>query len=188
MRYLFMLLLFCSLPVAAAPKDEVHAAYIRFLAMKSFKATISATSDKYKSNSVVEFQAPDRYRITNEGKPSNLIIGGVMYMDMNGRMMKLPMPGLKAMLAQYRNTDALKELEAGVLVEMTGSDIINKQATKKYRYTTTKPQVSVNTVWIATASGNILQIEANGTLGKKPWHSLTQYSQYNSPAIQINAP
>ncbi|MGH8049436.1 MAG: hypothetical protein ACREPB_02125 [Arenimonas sp.] len=189
MRYFLMsLLLLFALPSMSAPKDDLHAAYTRFLALKSFKASINATTGTYKSNSVVEFQAPDRYRIVSEGQAPSLIIGGNMYMNINGRPMKVPVPSLKAMLAQYRNPDVLKELEVGVTIESLGSEIINKQATKKYRFTSRKPFLSSNTVWIATATGHIMRVEANGTMEKKPWHSITNYGDFNNPAIKISAP
>ncbi len=187
MRYLLMLLLFVALPAASAPRDEVHKVFVGFLAKTSFKAEINSTTGKYKAKSVVEFQAPDRYRVTSDGRPANLIIGGTMYMNMDGHLMKIPMPGLQAMLAQYRNPDVLKELEAGTTVESLGTEIINKQVAKKYRYTTTKPQVTSNVLWVA-ASGDIIQLEASGTMDKKPFHTLIQYSQFNSPSIKISAP
>lgn len=187
MRFFLMFLLFVTLPAAAAPKDEVHSAFVRFLAMSSFKADINSTTGKYKSKSVVEFQAPDRYRVINDGKMPNLIIGGTMYMDMNGSLMKIPMPGLKAMMAQYRNPDMLKELEAGVAVESLGTETINNQVLKKYRYTTTQPHVTNNILWVAS-NGNIVQLETSGSMNKKPFLTLIQYSQYNSPAIKISSP
>lgn len=157
-RYFLMsLLLLFALPSMSAPKDDLHAAYTRFLALKSFKASINTTTGTYKSNSVVEFQAPDRYRIVSQGQAPSLIIGGNMYMNINGRSMKVPVPSLKAMLAQYRNPDVLKELEAGVTIESLGSEIINKQATKKYRFTTSKPLLSSNTVILPRNTGHLVK-------------------------------
>lgn len=187
MRFFLLFLLFIALPTAAAPKDEVHKAFVRFLAMTSFKADIDSTSGKYKSKSAVEFQSPDRYRITSDGRPANVIIGGTMYMNMDGTLMKIPMPGLKAMLAQYRNPDTLKELEAGVTVEALGTETVNNQIAKKYRYTTTQPHVSNNVIWVA-GNGNILQLETSGTLSKKSFYSLIRYSKYNDPGIKISSP
>ncbi len=187
MRYLLMFLLFVAFPAASAPKDEVRKVFVGFLAKTSFKAVIDSSTGKYKAKSVVEFQAPDRYRITSEGRPANLIIGGTMYMNMDGHSMKIPMPGLQAMLAQYRNPDVLKELEAGTTVESLGTETINNQFAKKYRYTTTKPQVTDNVLWVAS-NGDIIQLEASGTMSKKPFRSLIQYSQFNSPAIKISTP
>lgn len=186
MRFFLLFFLFVAMPAAATPKDEVHKAYVRFLAMNSFKAEIDSTSGKYKSRSVVEFQAPDRYRITSDGRPANLVIGGTMYMNMDGTLMKIPMPGLQAMLAQYRNSSALKELEAGVTVESLGTETVDNQVAKKYRYTTTQPRTSNNVIWIA-GNGNIVQLETSGTMNKKPFYTLIRYSQYNDPGIKISS-
>ena len=108
-------------------------------------------------------------------------------MNMNGSLMKIPMPGLKAMMAQYRNPDMLKELEAGVVVESLGTETVNNQLAKKYRYTTTQPLVSNNILWVAS-NGNIIQLESSGSMNKKPFLTLIQYRQYNSPAIKIATP
>lgn len=187
MRYFLAVLLLIAVPAMAAPKDDLHAAYVKFLAYKSFRVDIDSTHGKQKAKSVVEFQAPDRYRISNDKQAPNLVIGGTMYMNISGKMMKILMPGLKDMLAQYRNADMLKELEVGVTVESLGNELLGKQMTKKYRYKTTKPHVSDNTMWIAN-DGNILQIETTGVMGKAPFRSVLRYSQYNSPAIKILAP
>lgn len=188
MRFFLMFLLFVALPVAAAPKDDLHIAYVRFLAMKTFKAEIDTTTGKMNAKSSVEFQAPDRYRISNNGQPPNLIIGNTMYMKINGSNMQIPMPGLKDMLAQYRNPDMLKQLEADTAVESLGIENVGNQSAKKYRYTTSKPMVSNNIMWVSTVNGDILQIETTGTMNKKSYRSLIQYSHYNSPAIKISTP
>ncbi len=187
MRYLFAILLLVSLSATATPKDDVHAAYTRFLAMKTFKAGIDSTLGKHKSNSTVEFVAPDRYRVTNTGQPANLIIGNSMYINMDGHQMKIPMPGLKDMIGQYRNPDFLKDLEAGVVVESMGNETLNGQVTKKYRYTMTKPHASSNMMWVA-ANGDVLQVDTSGTMNKQPFHTIIRYSLYNSPTIKIAAP
>lgn len=187
MRYLLAILLLVSLPATAAPKDEVHAAFVRFLAMKSFKASLDSTTGKYKSSSTVEFVAPDRYRVSNPNQAPSLIIGNTMYISMDGRQMKVPMPGLKAMISQYRNPDMLKELAGDAVVESLGSESLNGQPAKKYRYTMTSPVTSTNIMWVA-ANGDILQIDTSGTMQKKAFHTLIRYSQYNSPAIIISTP
>lgn len=188
MRFLMILLLCFALPAAAAPKDDLHKAYSRFLGMKTFRADINTTTGKLKSKSSIEFQAPDRYRVTNDGQPPSLIIGDTMHMNLNGSMMKIPVPGLKDMIGQYRNPKMLTELEAGTAVESLGMEILNKQPTRKYRYTTTKPQVTSNLMWVSVVTGDVLQIESNGSIGKKPFHTVIRYSDYNSPAIKISAP
>ena len=188
MRFLMILLLCFALPAAAAPKDDLHKAHTRFLGMKTFRADVNTSMGKLKSKSSVEFQTPDRYRVTNEGQPPSLIIGDTMHMNLNGSMMKIPMPGLKEMIAQYRNPKMLAELEVGTAVESLGVEILDKQPTRKYRYTTTKPHVTSNIMWVSVATGDVLQIESNGNMGKKPFHTQIRYSQYNSPGIKISVP
>ena len=188
MRFLMILLLCFAMPAAAAPRDDVHKAYTRFLGMKTFRADVDSSTGKMKSSSRIEFQAPDCYRVSNVGQPENLIIGDTMHMNLNGSMMKIPMPGLKDMIAQYRNPKMLAELGAGTVVESLGIEILDKQAMRKYRYTTTKPHVTSNLMWVSVATGDVMQIESNGNIGKKPFRTLIRYSHYNSPAIKISVP
>ena len=83
------LLLSLSSGVAgAAPKDELHDAFVKFLQAKSFRATITDLG-KGQQVSSMEFVAPDRYRMNMPGGPSQLIIGDAMYMDMDGQVMRM---------------------------------------------------------------------------------------------------
>ena len=90
----------CSL-AAAAPKDDLHAAFAKFLAARSFRATATDVK-KGEPVSKMEFVAPDRYRVDAGGQTS-LIVGDTMYMDIGGKMQPLPVPGVGRMVAQYRN-------------------------------------------------------------------------------------
>ena len=58
-----VLLLLAPLPLMAAPRDDLFAAWQKFLALKSFRATITGLEPR-QSVTRLEFQAPDRYRMS----------------------------------------------------------------------------------------------------------------------------
>ena len=79
---LAVLLATCWLAVAgvaaaADARQELHAAYRKMMAATAFKATLVDLGTG-KTAMTMEFQAPDRYRMTVPGQPSQLIIGVVV--------------------------------------------------------------------------------------------------------------
>jgi hypothetical protein len=102
-----MLVLSCGI-ANAAPKDELHDAFVKFLQVKSFRATITDLK-KGEQVSSMEFVAPDRFRMKTADGMSQLIIGDAMYMDMNGQMMRMPVPGVAKLTSQYRNEAFLRQ-------------------------------------------------------------------------------
>ena len=136
--------------------------------------------------STIEFQAPDRYRITAPGQPPSLIIGDSMYIDAGGRSMKIPLP--KNMLGKFRNEEAIAELEKDVTVEALGPGMVGGQPARKYRFTSTGKHAATTTAWIGVASGRVLQFETTGKAGGKSHSMRMVYSDFDSPAIRIAAP
>jgi len=186
-RALVALLAFAFATCAwADARKELHAAFVQSLALKSFRATMTDLAS-HRAMSTVEFQAPDRYRITANGQAPSLLIGNTMYVNRNGRFMKIPLP--KPMLGQYRNEAAIAELEKGSKVESLGPGMVGAEAARKYRFTTTSgQQAATSTAWVGVRSGNVLQIETSGKVAGKPYAMRVGYSDFNSPAIRISAP
>lgn len=172
--------------VSADVRQELHSAFVKNLALKSFRATmVDLTSNR--TLSTVEFQAPDRYRITAAGQAPSLIIGNTMYLNHQGQFMKIPLP--KQMLGQYRNEAAIADLEKGLSVESLGPGLVGTEAARKYRFTTTADKkAATSTAWIGVGSGNVLQVETSGQTAGKPYAMRVLYSDFNSHSIQINAP
>jgi hypothetical protein len=88
LRPLLLALLAVSafLPAVAALADDrqdLHAAYRKMMALTGFKATMVDLSTG-KTAMTMEYQAPDRYRMTVPGQPPQLIIGDTMVLTMNG--------------------------------------------------------------------------------------------------------
>ena len=176
----------CS-AAGAAPKDELHAAFAKFLQAKSFRASVTDV----KNGGVVstmEFVAPDRYRIKPAKGPQSLVVGDTMYLDMNGKLTPMPVPGIGEKVAQYRNKDFLAEVESGMTVQALGDETVDGEAAKVYAYTVTKPLKSDAKTWISQKSGLPIQIESTGTFMGHTATTRVRYSGFDDPSIHIDAP
>lgn len=169
----------------ADARDELHAAFLQSLTLKSFRATMLELPSN-KVVSTVEFVAPDRFRVTPSGQAASLMIGDTMYLQAGGRSMKIPLP--KNMLGKYRNEAVMADLEKGAAVESLGAGMVGAQAARKYRFTTAGKQAATSTVWVAVSNGRVLQLETSGKAAGKPVSMRIRYSDFNSPAIRIDVP
>jgi outer membrane lipoprotein-sorting protein len=170
----------------AGPKESLHDAFSKFLAAKSFRATVTDVN-KGEQLSTMEFVAPDRYHMHSGKAPDTIIVGDGAWMNMNGNMMKMPIPVGK-IIAQYRNESMLRQMESGLTVTDLGSDSVSGEPAHTYRYTATEPMKSDVKVWIGDKTGLPLQIESQGSFMGKATTTRVHYSDYNDPAIVISAP
>ena len=180
------LALTCSL-ATASPKDELHAAFGKFLKVHSFRAEATDVK-KGERVSSVEFVAPDRYRMTPANGTASLIIGDTMYMDMDGKLTPIPVPGVSKMVAQYRNEDFLREIEGGMNVEALPDGSVDGEAAKVYAYTLTKPMKSDAKCWVSQKTGMPMQIESTGSFMGHSSTTRVRYSGFDDPSIRIDAP
>lgn len=186
-----LLALALALPglATAAPRDELHAAYTRFLAAHSFRASVTDVN-KGQQLSTLDFVAPDRYHIRNgQGEMEQILIGDDAYTLLNGERVKLPMPiKVGRIVSQYRNRDTLEELTRDLDVTALGEETVDGQVAKVYTYTQTRPARADVKVWIGVASGLPLQLESQGRfLGVKSTTRL-RYYDYDDTAIRVSAP
>lgn len=180
-----------SLPALAlaGPREDVHAAYTRFLAAKSFRATVTDVK-KGQQLSQMDFVAPDRYHIRNgQGQMEQILIGDDAYTFIDGKRVKLPMPiKVGRIVGQYRNQSTLDELARDLDVTALGDDTVDGIAAKVYTYTVTEPAKSDVKVWISTASGMPVQLESQGRfMGVKSTTRL-RYYDFDDSAIRIDRP
>lgn len=171
----------------AAPKDDLHAAFAKFLQAKSFRATVTDVKNGG-TVSTMEYVAPDRYRIKPAQGPQSLIVGDTMYMDMDGKLTPMPVPGVSRMVAQYRNQDFLAEVERGMQVEALGDGSVDGEAAKVYAYTVTQPMKADAKTWISQKSGLPIQIESTGTFMGHTSTTRVRYSGFDDPSIRIEVP
>ncbi|WP_257385333.1 hypothetical protein [Tahibacter caeni] len=186
-----LLALALALPglAAAAPRDELQAAYVRFLSARSFRVSVTDVK-KGQQLSTLDFVAPDRYHIRNgQGEMEQILIGDDAYTLINGERVKLPMPiQVGRIVSQYRNQETLEELTRDLDVTALGEETVEGQAARVYTYTQTRPAKADVKVWIGVASGLPLQLESQGRfLGVKSTTRL-RYYDYDDTAIRVSAP
>jgi len=180
----FLMSLFLAAPAFATPKDSVHAAFTKFLAAKSFRATVTNAADGEKVSDL-SFVAPDRYRVHSTNGPEITIVGDDAWMNMNGQLMKMPIPVGK-LIGQYRNEAMLRQ--ADLAVTDLGADSVGGEAAHKYSYTVTEPMKADVKLWIGDKSGLPLQIESQGSFMGHASTARIHYSDFNDPSITIAAP
>jgi hypothetical protein len=175
----------------ADAREQLHAAFVRFLAQPSFEARTTAHVSgrdivaAREITSVVQFQAPDRYRITVPGRPPSVVIGTTIYLTVNGRTMKLP--DAAAAIAGFRSPDLLAQVERTAHVDDLGLDATAGTPARKFRYRTGRTRGAPSSecvVWVSVASGLPVRLET-GSIARS---SAVTYSRYGDPTIRIAAP
>jgi hypothetical protein len=167
----------------SSPEDEVKASMDKFLKAKSFHAVMTMEGARGMTNEM-DFVAPDRYRMKMP-VGTQVIVGDTMYMQADGRAMKVPLP--KGTLSQWRDPLKIEENKAGLSVEALGSDSVDGQAAKKYLVSNTQPEPSEFTFWIGS-DGLPLQLLHKGQAQGKPYSMTLRYSRFDDPTITIDPP
>lgn len=178
-----VLLLCASGAAQAGAKEDVAAAMQKFVAAHSYHATMTTTSGQAMTMEL-DFVAPDRYRIKLP-QGTQVIIGGTMYMSMQGRTMKLPMP--KDTLSQWRDPGKLRESQAQATVTALGPGMVDGKPASKYRIVSAESPDATTVVWVG-ASGYPLKVDVDGKSGGKAYTASLRYSRFNDPTIRIDAP
>ena len=181
-----LLALFCT-AAAATPKDDLHAAFTQFMKIHSFRATVTDLK-KSEQISTMEYVAPDRYRMKTADGPSQIIVGDAMYMDMDGKLTRMPIPGVSKLTSRYRNEDFLHEIEGGMTVTALPDEVVDGESAKVYAYTMTQPIKSDAKAWISVKTGLPIQVESIGSFMGHTSTTRIHYSNFNDPAIHIDAP
>jgi outer membrane lipoprotein-sorting protein len=168
------------------PKENVHDAFVKLLAAKSFRATVTdAKSGEQLSQ--MEFVAPNRYHMRSGKGPETIIVGDDAYMNMNGQLIKMPIPVGK-LISQYRNEGTLRQMESGITVTDLGADSVGGEPAHAYHYTITEPAKADVKMWIGDRTGMPVQLESQGSFMGHSATTRIHYSDFNDPSIQVAAP
>lgn len=168
------------------PTQAIKASMDRFVALRSYHATMDfeggpgGTMGRHE----IDFVAPDRFRLQMP-MGTQVIIGDTMYMQMQGRTMKMPMP--KGTLTQWRDPAKLQQSEAGMTVQDQGRDTIDGVPARKYLVHHAQPKPTDVTMWI-NGDGLPLQIQVASPYKGKTMTSTMHYSRFNDPTIRVDAP
>ncbi|QWP78282.1 hypothetical protein J5226_07775 [Lysobacter sp. K5869] len=167
----------------AGPKEEVVAAVDKFLAAKSYHASMSMGPG---AATETDFVAPDRMRVKLGTMGDQILIGNTMYMTLQGKTSKQPAPG-GGVAATRSREKVLGNLQT-LKVTALGDEALAGVATKKYKVENSQPNKTSSTFWVAAATGYPMQAVNVAEVGGKAYTSTLKYSRYNDPSIKIEAP
>lgn len=173
----------------AGPREEVNAAIDKFLAARSFHASMTMSGARPMSH-LLDFVAPGRYRMRMPGMGDQTIIGDTMFLNIAGnggpaKTLKVPMP--KGTLSQWRDPARLADNAAGMSVTALGEVLVGGAPAKKYRVVHSKPQPSTMTLWVGR-DGYPLQIVSSGQAEGQNVTTTIRYSRFNDPSIKVPVP
>ncbi|MBN8214864.1 MAG: hypothetical protein J0M09_18215 [Xanthomonadales bacterium] len=168
----------------AGPKEEMKALSVKFLALRSYHVTMEG-SDRRMQKMEMDFVAPDRYRMSMP-MGTQYVIGDTMYMTIDGRTMKIPMP--KGTVTQWRESDrAFREVDQ-MQIEALGMETVNGKPAKKYRMTqTARKPATTSLIWVGM-NGYPLKMQTTGSTGKQASTMTVHYSRFNDPSIKVEPP
>ncbi len=167
----------------AGPKEDLQLLSRKFLTLHSYHVSMQS-SDGRMPKIETDFVAPNRYRMQMP-IGTQYVIGDVMYMSINGRTMRMPMP--KGATSHWRESDrAFREIDQAQ-VELLGNDTVNGKSAKKYRITTAGKTPSTSLFW-AGLDGYPIKTEATSAVNKRNITMTILYSRFNDASIRIDPP
>jgi hypothetical protein len=166
-----LIALACAGNAAADARSDLHAAFMKNLSAKTYRATMTDLGTG-RQLSTVEFQAPDRYRVTATGAPASVIAEGAMYLQINGKSMRVPLqPG---MLEKFRSDAAWKQMESNTLIRELGPALLGTEPARRFHWISSGKNASTGDVWKEP--------------GSKAGAVRVVYSAFDDPAIRIATP
>ena len=168
----------------AGPKEDMKALSVKFLALRTYHVSMEG-SDPRMQKMEMDFVAPNRYRMTMP-MGTQYVIGDTMYMTIDGRTMKIPMP--KGTMTQWRESDrAFREVDQ-MRIEALGMETVNGKPAKKYRMTqTARKPATTSLIWVGM-NGYPLKMQTTGSTGKQANTMTVHYSRFNDPSIKVEPP
>ncbi|MEH6422005.1 hypothetical protein [Pseudomonas sp. CGJS7] len=165
----------------AGPKEEVVAAVDKFLAAKSYHASMSMGPGPATET---DFVAPDRMRVKLGAMGEQIMIGNTTYLTMQGKTVKQPAAG--GGVAATRSREKILGDLASLQVTALGAETLGGVATKKYKVVNSQSK-SNSTFWVG-ANGYPVQAVNVADVAGKQYTSTLKYSRFNDASIKIEAP
>ena len=157
----------------------------KFMAVRSFHATMTMKGGPQPIATEMDFVAPDRYRI-RIATGTQSVIGDTLFMDAGGRRSQVPLPA--GTLTQWRDPLNIQKHQEGLSAEREGRDLIGGSVATRYRVRHSQPEPLEFTYWIGR-DGRPLQLRHSGVSRDGDPYTITQvYSRYDDPAITIEMP
>ncbi len=185
MRHLFTAAGLAGLLLAttalASPHDEVTRAVGKLASASSYVIHIDAPQAGTGGRIEMQYVAPDRYRMMLPGAPAQTIIGNQAYMEMAGRVMRVPLPA--GTLDRMRDQAHIRETQENARIEAAGSDVIDGAPASKYRIIHPDQPGTEVMLWV-NGEGWPLQMQVDGGEGS----ATMRYSRFNDASLVIQPP
>ena len=168
---------------------------------KSYRAHVtSSPANGASTHMLIEYSAPDRYRMTVEGpggeagkgfKMEYVIVGGATYVKTpNSGWVKSPVDASE-MIKSFRDPKMLDELTKAADVKLVGPDTLDGAPMLVYQYTQDNPMgmkfKSTAKTWLSVADGLPRKTESEGEFNGQKTKTLVVISDYNAD-IKIESP
>ncbi|HJR07365.1 MAG TPA: hypothetical protein VJ842_08925 [Pyrinomonadaceae bacterium] len=181
------------------PLDVMTKAMRAQLDAKSYRAHVALTNSDGTNNAmVIEYVAPDRYRMTSDVqaggkgiKQEFIIVGGATYLKApNGSWIKSPIDA-SGIVKAFRDPKMLDELAKTADVKYVGADTLDGEPAFIYQYTQNNPMgmniKSTSKTWLSVADGLPRKTESESEFKGQKTKTLVTISDYNSD-IKIESP
>jgi outer membrane lipoprotein-sorting protein len=183
------------------PLDVMTKAMRAQLDAKSYRAHVTSTLDNAPPNKmVIEYAAPDRYRMIREGQGSGegengrmefVVVGEAMYIRKpDGGWARAPV-NAGEMIKSFRDPKMLDELAKTADVKFVGADTLDGAPMLVYQYTQNNPMgmnlKSTSKTWLSVADGMPRKTETEGVFDGKKTNTTITISDYNAD-IKIESP
>lgn len=165
----------------ASPRDDVTRAVAKLADASSYVIHIDAPQSGAAGQIEMQHVAPDRYRMMIPGAPAQTIIGNQVYMEMGGRVMRVPLPA--GTLDQMRDQAHIRETQDNARIEAAGSDVLDGTPANKYRIIHPDQPGTEVMLWV-DSNGWPRQMQVDGGEGS----ATMRYSRFNDPSLTIQAP
>jgi len=170
------------------PRQALLDGYRLQTRIKSFRIR-STTAAKTTSTTVLEYVAPDRFRMVTE-RAETVVTPGATYVRYKGGRWAIAPVDVSELIARFREPKELKEIADPAVTKdfkALGPEILDGDQTFVYQYTSAPAeQAAVSKVWLLAPSGLPKKKEADSEYGSEKIHS-TQVFEYDRD-IKIEAP
>ena len=177
---LFLILMF----YAHAQEDVIRIAMTAQLEAPQLRSSVTMDIDGETSTSIIDYVAPDRFRVQNETSEI-IVIGDTTYQN-DGNGWDILEVNMAAIINQYRNASILEKITLSNLQVLTDETLDGKPCTV-YSYTQDfEGIVSEDKLWVEKSTGLPLKLESQGDVLGTASRSVTLYD-YDS-GLEIAAP
>jgi outer membrane lipoprotein-sorting protein len=156
------------------PKQALLDAYHGVVKLKSYRI-ISTTTAKTTSTTVLEYQAPDHFRMVTD-RAETVVTPGATYVKYKGGRWAMAPVDVSELIARFREPKELKEIETSQDFRLLGPETVNGTPTLVYQYVTVVDgQRTVSKAWLMAGRGLPVKKESTSEYASEKVSSVLDY-------------